>query len=185
MSRRSYVRATGLFVRRANLKAQKMIHTLHTRETYRDESNGTTKSKNKLHLTIFHKRMTSWFRKNCVSRASLTKTSQKRRRGEVTSRSEAAAGCFSPIGLANMLSSRLRQLVARPGARLPVCAIDVKKENSRGLWCCFTLRILRLLLLVFGIPCTHTRPPYSHTSFLQISTNTVGRARTKSVGNEI
>lgn len=27
--------------------------------SYRDESNGTTKSKNKLHLTIFHKRMTS------------------------------------------------------------------------------------------------------------------------------
>lgn len=130
MSRRSYVRATGSFVRRANLKAQKMIHTLHTRETYRDESNGTTKSKNKLHLTIFHKRMTSWFRKNCVSRASLTKTSQKRRRGEVTSRSEAAACWFSPIGLENMQSSRLRQVVARPGTAASVC--DRCKEGKQS-----------------------------------------------------
>jgi hypothetical protein len=39
-------------------KARKK-YTHYTPETYRDESNGTTKSKNKLHLTIFHKRMTS------------------------------------------------------------------------------------------------------------------------------
>lgn len=67
-------------------------------ETFRDESNGTTKSKNKLHLTIFHKRMTSWFRKKYESLL------RKQVRSEARSNErESARRCyFFPIGLVNI-----------------------------------------------------------------------------------
>lgn len=72
-------------VNQRNLFHKKKLHRQcffsgSERETYRDESNGTTKSKNKLRLTIFHKRMTSWCRRGKkisdvnMSRSQHTKT---------------------------------------------------------------------------------------------------------------
>jgi hypothetical protein len=128
---------------RRKRKARKN-HTHYTAETYRDESNGTTKSKNKLHLTIFHKRMTSWFRKN-MSRCYENKSEAEKRRSNEWKRGRAC--CFRFPLVSWSYSSLVRTNSSPRVLMREMCVVKMKKQQS-GLWCCFTPRILRLLLLL-------------------------------------
>lgn len=120
-----------------NVKHKEFTH--YTPETYRDESNGTTKSKNKLHLTIFHKRMTSWFRKKCESLLRKQVRSKTR-----SNKRERARNCyFIPHWSWEHIVFPLSP--TRSQGCVLMRDICCKKQQS-FLWCCF---ILRLLLLVW------------------------------------